>query len=225
MAIDAYPLPNADLIEILMPSLAPCPQLLGACAGKVRYDPGTGFVPRGWIGGSGSLADIPLVLITAEPGDPGTGELYPANDPGATLRGCNTVARRAMSTDDLRRGGRPAPFHRNLRRILDLFWPGTPLDEQLARTWVVPAVLCSASVSGGSVPRAVEKVCAEHYLRRQLDALPNAFVVALGAKAEARLKLMGRPADIAAQHPSARANTKPQETWRAAADVLHRMHA
>lgn len=65
---------------------------------------------------------------------------------------------------------------------------------------------------------AVENACAGHYLRPMLAALPIAVVVALGTKAKTRLRRMGRPADIEAQHPSARANTNPAQSWIAAAE-------
>lgn len=213
-------MPDFDLLTIVRPALAPCIELVGSCAGAVRYEPSTGHIPRGWIGGIGTFDAIRLVLVTAEPGDPGAGENYP-DDAEAALIAYSTFARNAIETDSLRRNGRPAPFHKNLRRILDAFWPGTSLDEQLMRTLIIPAVLCSAAVSGGNVPSIVERTCGERYLMQIIDALPNATVVALGGKAEKRLRDLGRPAHLAAQHPSARPNTKPDQSWNEAAAVFH----
>jgi hypothetical protein len=218
---EADPIPCADLLEILRPSLAPCVEIDGVCASVVRYEPSAGYVPRGWIGGAGTRETIQLILVTAEPGDPADGEQYPDGDSDATIRLYNGFSRGFVRNLNLHRGGRPAPFHVNLRRILDLFWPGVSIDDQLERTWITPAVLCSAPFSSGAIPRRVESACGSRYLRKQLEALPDAFVVSLGLKAKARLALIGRRPDAEAQHPSARANTNPGPTWSAAATLFH----
>jgi len=80
-----------------------------------------------------------------------------------------------------------------------------------------------AGVSGGAVPKSVEKACGERYLLNMIVALPNAIVVALGGKAERRLRDLGRPANIVAQHPYARPNTRRERSWRDAAARFHAM--
>jgi hypothetical protein len=94
------------------------------------------------------------------------------------------------------------------------------LQEQLRLTWYTNAVLCSAHVSGGVVPRIIEDTCVTEYLAKQVDLLPQAFVMALGSKAERRLKRNGVRVDYCAQHPSARANTRPKDSWVKAAKVF-----
>jgi hypothetical protein len=216
------PMPHVDLVDILRPSLAPCVEIAGVCAGVVRYEPSAGYVPRGWIGGSGPREKIQLVLVTAEPGDPVIGEQYPENDPDETMRVYSAFSRAALKGMDLRRGaGHVPPFQTRLRQILDLFWPDVGIDEQLSRTWIITTVLCSAPVSSGPIPRAIEVTCGTRYLKKTLEALPGAFVVALGEKAAKRLAQIGMRAEAKAQHPSARANTNPAPPCSAAAGLFH----
>ena len=87
-----------------------------------------------------------------------------------------------------------APFHRNVRYLLNQCWPEflDQSDEQLKRTWVTEGVLCSALKVGGVISPCVEQTCADLYLSRQLALLPDAFVIALGRKAEHRLIKAGR---------------------------------
>jgi hypothetical protein len=82
-------------------------------------------------------------------------------------------------------------FHRNVRLILDLCFPGLNFDQQMRKAWLVDSVLCSATVECGKVPSMVSAHCVENYLLPQLKALPNALVVALGNKAQERLKQSG----------------------------------
>ena len=212
-------LPPLELFDILRPSLAPCEGFseAGTCT-KMRWKPECGHIPRGWIGAATpDLNGIRLVLITAEPGDPGDGECYDGLSSEEMFEAYHQFGYGALSYNNLSRGGRPASFHENLRRILDLCWPGDSLDEQLAKTWITPAVLCSAARSGGRVPAAVEHACADRFLLPQLRLMPKAFIIALGGKAKTRLRRAGQAVNTEAQHPSARWSTNPYETWERAA--------
>ena len=215
-------MPATELLDVLRTSLLPCTEFTGACRGVMRWDPLSGHIPRGWVGGGPRLERLCLVLVTAEPGDPADGETYIATDVELMLRAVDSLGRSALGDGDMKRDGRPTPFHRNLRRILDFCWPGCTLDEQLQKTWITPTVLCSASISGGPVPSVVENACAKRYLLPQLQLLPDAFVLALGGKAGARLRRAGRRADAAAQHPSARPNSMPERSWQLAADAFNK---
>lgn len=158
-----------------------------------------------------SPLDVRLILVTAEPGDPADGDSY-SGSPVEMLSSSVKSFYKYMEADSLRRNGRGSPFHRNLKDILDLCWPGLSLREQLHVTWYTNAVLCSALVSGGKVPKIIEDTCVTTYLAKQLDLLPQAFILALGGKAERRLKRNGIRVNYCAQHPSARLNTKPRES-------------
>lgn len=156
----------SDLEALLLPSLAPCVHFTGVCAGKARWEPEGGHVPRGYIG-SGKADCVDLVIVTAEPGDPSDDESY-AGSGEAILRKVLALGIDALSRDTVRRGGRTAPFHRNLRKILDACWPGLALSEQVTKTWIISAVLCSARRSGDTIPPAVADTCGATYLAPQL---------------------------------------------------------
>lgn len=183
------PLPATELIENLLPAYSPCPAFQRECV-SARWCPEAGFVPRGFLGAIGSMRDVRLVLLTAEPGDPLATEIYHGS-PAEMLEQAyhfyyDLVARCRDSKD------RNLIFHRNLRRILDLAWPGSSLEDQLRRTWITDSYLCSARIEGGSVPHAAEERCASDYLRRQLALFPpSGLVIALGGKAKARAGRVG----------------------------------
>jgi len=125
-----------------------------------------------------------LVLVAAEPGDPLPSESHVADTPEELLAAvCDFVYR--VYKD-------PATtFQSNMRRIIDLCWPGLSFDEQLRRVWITESVLCSAARERGSVPKAMWSQCGTVYLRRQVDLLADRPVVALGRKASDRLARLG----------------------------------
>ena len=92
-------------------------------------------------------------------------------------------------------------FHGSIKMILDECWPGLSLEEQFKRTWITESVLCSADKSTGPIPEEQERSCAKNFLLPQLEALPNRFVVALGKKAERRMKAMSLSASFTASAP------------------------
>jgi hypothetical protein len=108
-------------------------------------------------------------------------------------------------------------FSRNLRQILDFAWPGMGFEEQMKRTWITESVLCSASAEGARVSSRVEVECFERYLRHQLSRLPEARVVALGRKAEMRLRRQGVEFVAAASAAPPGCNfAGARESWRRA---------
>lgn len=214
---------NRSLVDALLPALGPCEHLSnGPCNGACRWQPASGHIPRGFGGGKNTdLGEIRLVVVTAEPGDPADGELHSGTGLQMIEAHMSLAEQFLRDPARLRRGGRPAPYHVNMRRILNLCWPDHSVDEQLERTWLTNAVLCSARISGGSVSRAVESTCVETYLRPQLALLPRAFVITLGEKASNRLRRAGIRVDAAAHHPSARPVSRPETTWMRASQEFH----
>lgn len=106
-------------------------------------------------------------------------------------------------------------------------FPNQSLDEQLRCVWRTNAVLCSAKVECGRVPRSIERTCVSLYLTRQLGLVPQALVAALGNKAQHRLSRQGIRCFPAA-HPSSRKSTEEKHaSWRALAEELyqHRLTA
>ena len=101
-----------------------------------------------------------------------------------------------------------------MKELLDIFWPGTGLERQLRKTWYTNAVLCSAGSIGGTIEREVEDICGNEYLRKQIDLFTSAYVVALGWKAEKRMRRIGIRYDRTAFHPSFRgSNEERQNNW------------
>lgn len=172
--------PNPAVQAVLLPAYEPCPGFSGACT-EMRWAPAEGHVPRGFSGALGRLEEVSLVLVTAEPGDPFAYETYQSSPPSAVLAAASEYVYAAReSTADV--------YHRNLRYILDGCFPSLSYREQMNRTWVTETVLCSAAKEGGSVSRACERECRSRYLEAQLRLFPDALVVALGRKAQARLR-------------------------------------
>jgi hypothetical protein len=196
-----------QLLKVIQPAYGPCPHFRGVCK-KMRWDPSNGHVPRGFWGALGNIRDVELVLVFAEPGDP---------LPGESHTGIESAMEFSLAC--LRTGA--TPFHRNVRHILNLCFPGQSLDEQLRRTWRTNSVLCSAERESGPVLRAVEDTCMKTYLRAQLDLLEYALIAAFGGKAQSRLKRGGFQF-VPALHPSCReSNEKKDQSWRALAAALH----
>jgi len=73
--------PCAELRELLLPAYAPCTHFGGACKGVAKWDTGKGYAPRGFVGALGSLDEVELVLVAAEPGDPLPGETHEGPSP------------------------------------------------------------------------------------------------------------------------------------------------
>jgi hypothetical protein len=167
-------------------------------------------VPRGFRGALGTIEDVRLVLVCAEPGDPFSTESYAANaTPQDYLRSaCQAGWDHLVDSDQ---------FARNLRLILNMAWPGADLREQMTKTWMTNSVLCSAPVESGSIPRRVEQECVNRYLTAQLALFPEARVVALGRKAQGRLRRAGVEFTAASAVAPPEGN-KPhaRESWRQA---------
>lgn len=168
---------NPAIAEVLAPAYGPCPELKGACSG-MRWCPEGGHVPRGFCGAAGSLGEIELVLVFAEPGDPHPGEVHTG------LHSTYEYAARCFCD-------RKDRFHKNVREILNGCWRGMEFEEQMRKTWLVDSVLCSASKECGSVPRNVALACGQRYLLHQLSKVSSALVVAMGGKAQRRLRALG----------------------------------
>lgn len=143
----------------------------------MRWDPKNGHIPRGFLGATGKLSDVELVLVFAEPGDPQPGDHQ-------TMDEALAHAYRSFKSGN-------GVFHQKARAFLDLCWPGLAFDDQLKRIWVTESVLCSAERTTGPVPRQIELECGLRYLKQQLSLFPKALVVALGNKAQSRLKRLG----------------------------------
>lgn len=184
----------------------------------MRHDPEHGVYPRGYAGATGTLAEVALVLCVAEPGEPRVGANPLPLVPAAELPGMLAISVARAFQDH------KSAFHNNVRFLLDCCWPELNFEAQMRRTWITESVLCSAAKPAGRIPTAVERECVARYLSKQLDLLPNAFVITLGAKAQRRMKLAGRGPDasvVAAGLPGANM-PKAKPSWRKAGAAFQR---
>ena len=205
-------LPSPELREILMSSYNPCPGFQGACKGIATWNPEQGRVPRGFVGALGSLDEVQVIILVAEPGDPHSEESYVFND--ALMTQASKYAFKVYQT------GRDR-YHKNLKLLLDLIFPEVRLEDQLKKAWITGTYLCSAQKEGGRVPRQAERGCAERFLMKQLELLEGRPIVALGRKAQKRIGRYIpalRPHIIEAVHPSSRdSNAKRRSSYEDAA--------
>jgi len=199
---------NQTLAAVLGPAYR-CPAFDTSCTDR-RWDPPEGHVPIGFAGALGSLSEVELVLVVAEPGDPH----------GEPHTGLRSAYDHAM---DCFRAGRD-PFHQNVMRILELCWPGpgVSFDDRWRKTWLTESVLCAAEVQGGRAPSRVVQECGARYLRPQLSLLSQALVVALGAAARERLVSLGIVGFAEADHPSTRRFPQSLESWKRIPQALRR---
>lgn len=200
--------PCRELLALLLPAYKLCRGFAGACAGAARWKPQAGHVPRGFVGALGELAEVELVLLIAEPGDPHVGERHQAQTPAEYVEdACAYAFTQFERGTDL--------FHRNMRGILSSCWPGMPLREQLRKTWISETYLCSAMKEGGSVPAASWRACAADYLAPQLRLLSDRVVVALGAKAQQRTRMFPQVHPAGAVAPPGCNFAGVRESWAA----------
>lgn len=179
-------LPCKEVREVLLPAFGPCVGFRNGCQ-SMRWLPHEGHVPRGFCGATGTVEEVQLVLVVAEPGDPHRGEVYPPSMSQEEM-----LARVCRHAYGCFADGKDQ-FHRNVRMILSDCWPDLTFNEQLRRTWITESVLCSAGKECGPVPPVVYRNCVDRYLNVQLALFPSATVVAVGSKARNRMTRLLRP--------------------------------
>ena len=169
--------PARPLTQILSPAYDPCCGFKGACKGTATWAPGEGHVPRGFIGALGTIKEVEVVILLAEPGHPLPDEAY---------RERNKLSRTCRYTFKALETG-AYPFHRNLKYLLDrIFRPTRRLECQLRKAWITETYLCSIPRTTEQVPPDAERECADRYLDRQLALLEGLPIIALGGKAQKR---------------------------------------
>jgi len=207
--------PNTRITELLDPGYGPCPEFAQACK-EMRWQPERGHVPRGFAGATGELSEVELVLVVAEPGEPVQGR---DSINGAPLESAYYDAMHSFRT------GRDL-FHRNVRKILDLCWPGMPFDLVMRKVWVTESVLCSATITTGPVSRTACRACGERYLISQLELFPSAVVVTLGTKASDRLTTLGVKGFVSAWSvaPPGCNRKEAADSWLKVAEAVRARH-
>lgn len=165
--------PNDRLSVLLQAAYQPCDHF-GICS-EAKWDPAIGHIPRGFLGAMGELEDVEVVMVFAEPGHPNPAEGY---DPAASP--INLLESGALRTYHAFASGLDL-FHRNVRWFMSQLYPELTFEQQLQHVWLTEGRLCSINNEIGSTR---DHRCAQHYLRAQLQMLPNATVVAFGGKAQ-----------------------------------------
>ena len=204
--------PNHALFEVLLEAYRPC-RHIGTCR-EATWDPKAGHIPRGFLGATADRTDVEVVMVFAEPGHPHHDETYAPDEPSAGLleSGLRHVYDCYKNGTDL--------FHRNVRWFLSRVYPNLSFDEQLRHAWLTEGRLCSiANETGGTR----DALCAQHYLARQLEMLPNATVVGFGGKAQHYLKRLGAGHVAAYALAPPGANHKPaRPSWERAISCIEK---
>ena len=145
----------------------------GVCDHAV-YDPQGGHVPRGFSGATGSLDEVYLVMVFAEPGFPLPEEKFSGN-PERDLE---------VLLDPKYLRSRTNPFHANIRTFLDGVFPQFcgDFDRQLNHVWLTQSRLCSISEELGTIKRSARLMCSRKHLVEQVKLFPNAIVLFAGEK-------------------------------------------
>lgn len=156
----------------------------------MTWAPEQGFIPRGYFGALGSIEEVELILITAEPGDP-----YPRQQYSYKTQAMDVMDKLCKETYEYI-SQPPDQFHRNLRKLLDICWPRLNFHEQMKKTWITDSVMCSAVNEGASVPKDICLLCGNSYLKKQLSLMQNKKIIVLGGKATKRLKWLDIKYDL-----------------------------
>lgn len=189
----AHAAPHSALIEVLAPAYGPCRHFGsqgGACRAAI-WAPKRGYMPRGFIGATGALEDVELVLVFAEPGTPDarttfSDGLTPVDALRATV--ADTAEWRDGAFDSAADKGEQ--FHRNLIWFLGQCLPGASPAEVARKVWQTEARLCSIPTKLGT---ADSSLCAPEYLAKQYALLSHATWIALGSKAQGAMRRLGLP--------------------------------
>jgi len=97
-------MPAQALLDILEPAYGPCAHFEGACAGACVWDPARGLVPCAFGGATGSLDEVQLIIVTAEPGDPPDTAGY-RGTPEEMVRNSLRIFHEAMENGGIERRG------------------------------------------------------------------------------------------------------------------------
>ena len=213
-------LPADELIEILKPAYEPC-KFFESCA-EAKWSPESGYLPRGYLGATGKISEVEVVFVLAEPGHPL--EKYPKNVDALThITNCVEVAYECYFHNTCQGTplGKNGIGHLNLRYVINMLWPNLSFDQQLRKVWITESRLCSIKDEIGKIKPKERYVCADNYLRKQLELLFHAEVISFGDKAHAMLDQLGAPYHKAwALYPPGANNPKAKESWRAAVDKI-----
>ncbi len=168
---------NAELRRILEPAYYPCKGFSRACNGLVMpWNSAAGHVPRGFYGALGDLSEVRLVMVLAQPNNPGSDEDHTSGIDSAFAY----AGQRYRHGDD--------PGHANTRSIIQKCFCGS-WQEAMRKVWITNSVLCSVKPPRAKAKKwtKVEQCCGEWYLLRQLLLFPHAVIAAMGTEVHSRV--------------------------------------
>ena len=209
---------------------------LGGSCPQSTWVPKSGHIPRGFLGATGTLQDVQLVMVLAEPGTPQPQERYRADVQHkedllrSTVDFVHDCYRCARPSDDPWDGSYLNSVHHNARWFLQRLYPELTFEQQLRHVWITESRLCSLQKSSESATKAVYRSCEETYLAKQLAVLRHAHVVAFGpTKAQKSMERLGvatvlpRSEKVAAlSQRSYTALAKARRTWKAVIQTLRK---
>jgi len=201
---------SPEIMNVLKPTFAPCVGFSDICK-EMDWNPGCGFVPRGYYGALGEIKEVKLVMVFAEPGNPYADEVYLDIDSVFDY-----VGRMFRESTD--------PFHENIRTILSSCWPNLSIEDQFRKVWMTNSVLCSAKTETGRIPVSITRFCGKRYLLAQLNLFPNALIVAMGKKAKGRLEDLGISDCLVVSSPARPEGSKKRakDSWKRISEELNK---
>jgi hypothetical protein len=173
-------LPNKQLVRILEQAY-PCAGFETSCR-SMCWEPLKGLTPAGYIGATHSIGEVEVMFVLSEPYEAAERQpLAPDTTPFQHVtHSCRQLYLGLMAQQD--------QFHRNLRFILEQFFPNLELNDQLKRCWITPTILCSTAHDSSALSEDVFRQCRRQFFIKQLQLFPRATKVALGSKAAEFLK-------------------------------------
>ena len=215
--------PHHKLIEVLRCAYLPCSYIdvrCGVCP-EAKWAPADGHIPRGFLGATGKLEDVKLVMLFAEPGHPheDEGKVYgpKADDPIELLLASVQHTYKCFAEEK-------DTFHQKAKWFMRRLYPCLSFDEQLRHVWMTESRLCSIANETGSQR---DPTCAKRYLLPQIKLLPNAMVVAFGKKAQHHMQQLakrngtnGRWLRASAMSPPEANKPRAKQSWEKAIDEL-----
>ena len=124
--------PDERLAAILQDAYRPCSGFQGRCRGVATWNPAAGHIPRAFIGALGTVEEVRVIIVTAQPALPlpEEPELY------STLTRDEMLEVTCRHTFECLRDNRKT-YHSGVRYLLDqIFHPNHSLEDQLRQAWI-----------------------------------------------------------------------------------------
>lgn len=183
LMLEAYPCIHFCSQEI--ESIKNKSEVISESCSQAIWSPLEGKIPRGFLGATGNVDDVKVIMVFAEPGNPIENDNFDLSlDSNYLLETCINHTYNCMKN-------REKQFHKNVRWFLDELLPETNgnFDEQLRYVWLTESRLCSITKAGGSASR---RNCTKHFLKRQIDMMSHARIIAFGGKAQGALDRLNK---------------------------------